>query len=130
MPSALSFKHLNSLAKMYSTPYGTINNKTIVWTDQVVSESLLILHILQAVFTDPKFGLFSIVLREWRKVPCINLKVPNLDLVHIFYFCDLKKNESDTLIKMRKQMDKLFKAILMENTIKVDYLSLCKDKIM
>jgi len=88
----------------------------------VVSESLLILHILEAVFTDPKFGLFSIVLREWRKVPCINLKVPNLDLVHIFYFCDLKMKV--TLIKMRKQMDNLFKTILMENTIKIDYLSM------
>lgn len=70
----------------------------------MVSESLLILHILQAVFTDPKLGLFSIVLREWREVPCINLKVSNLDLVHIFYFCDLKI-KTTFLIKMRKQID-------------------------
>lgn len=57
----------------------------------MVSESLLVLHILQAVFTYPKLGLFSIVLGEGREVPRINLEVANLDLVHIFYFCYLRK---------------------------------------
>lgn len=62
-------------------------------TDQVISEGLLILHVLEAVFTDPQLGLLSVIFREWRKVPGIDLEIPNLDLIHIFHFGDLEKKE-------------------------------------
>lgn len=90
--------NFEKMPKMYSTTYGSMarvhmcKKNITVRTDQVVSECLLILHILQAIFTYPELRLFPIILGEGREVPCINLKVANLDLVHIFYFCYLKIN--------------------------------------
>lgn len=59
-------------------------------TDQMMSEGLLVLHVLEAVLADPQLGLLPIILREWRKVPGVNLKVSNLDFVHILDFSDLQ----------------------------------------
>lgn len=54
-----------------------------------MSEGLLVLHILEAVLADPQLGLFPIILWEWREVPGVNLKVSDLDLVHVLDFSDL-----------------------------------------
>lgn len=59
-------------------------------TDQVMSEGLLVLHVLEAVLADPQLGLFPIVLRERGEVPGVDLKVSNLDLVHVLDFSDLQ----------------------------------------
>lgn len=58
-------------------------------TDQVVSEGLLVLHVLEAVLADPQLGLLPVVLRERREVPGVDLKVSDLDLVHVLDFRDL-----------------------------------------
>lgn len=63
---------------------------TPVWTDQVISEGLLILHVLETVFTDPQLGLLPVIIRERREVPGIDLKIPDLDLIHVFHFGDLE----------------------------------------
>lgn len=55
----------------------------------MVAEGLLVLHVLQTVLADPQLGLLPVVLGEWREVPGINLKVANLDFVHILHFGDL-----------------------------------------
>lgn len=42
-----------------------LSNKLIGgWTDQVMSEGLLILHVFEAVLADPQLGLLSVVLRK------------------------------------------------------------------
>lgn len=61
-------------------------------TDQVMSEGLLVLHVLEAVFADPQLRLLPIILWERREVPGVDLKVPYLDLVHVLHFGDLVKN--------------------------------------
>lgn len=66
------------------------SRNTHLQTDQVMSEGLLVLHVFEAVLADPQFGLFSIILRERREVPGVDLKVSNLDLVHILDFGDLR----------------------------------------
>lgn len=58
-------------------------------TDQVMSEGLLVLHILEAVLADPQLGLLPIILWERREVPGVDLKVSDLDLVHVLDFSDL-----------------------------------------
>lgn len=59
-------------------------------TDQVMSEGLLVLHVLEAVLADPQLGLFPIILWKGREVPGVDLKVSNLDLVHVLDFSDLE----------------------------------------
>lgn len=59
----------------------------------MISEGLLIFHVLQAVLADPQLWLLSIVLRKRREIPSIDLKVSYLDLIHIFHFGDLKKRD-------------------------------------
>lgn len=59
-------------------------------TDQMMSEGLLVLHVFEAVLADPQLGLFPIILWEWREVPGIDLKVSDLDLVHVLDLSDLQ----------------------------------------
>lgn len=62
-------------------------------TDQVISEGLLILHVLKAILANPQLWLLAIVFWKWREVPGINLKVSYLDFVHILDFGDLRKQK-------------------------------------
>ena len=57
----------------------------------MMSEGLLILHVFKAVLADPQLGLLAVVLWKRREVPGIDLKVPYLDLIHIFHFGDLRE---------------------------------------
>lgn len=57
----------------------------------MISEGLLILHVLETIFADPQLGLLPVIIRERREVPGINLKIPDLDLIHVFHFSDLGK---------------------------------------
>lgn len=60
-------------------------------TDQVVPEGVLVLHVLEAVLADPKFGLLAVIFWEGREVPRVDLKVADLDLVHVFHLGDLQR---------------------------------------
>lgn len=68
------------------------------WTDQVMSERLLVLHVFEAVLADPQLGLLPIILRKRWEVPGIDLKVSYLDLIHILHFGDLKVRETVSLL--------------------------------
>lgn len=57
----------------------------------MISEGLLILHVLQTVLANPQLGLLAVVLWKWREVPGVNLKVSYLDFVHVLDFGDLRK---------------------------------------
>lgn len=65
------------------------------WTHQVVSERFLVLHVLQAELADPELGLLPIILWERREVPGVDLKVPNLDLIHVLHLGDLRRRRSE-----------------------------------
>lgn len=60
-------------------------------TDQVVSEGLLILHVLKAILANPQLWLLAVVLWKWGEVPSIDLKVSYLDFVHVLHFGDLRE---------------------------------------
>lgn len=62
----------------------------------MISEGLLILHVLKAILANPQLWLLAIILRERGEVPGVNLKVPYLDFVHILHFGDLRK-QTDTV---------------------------------
>lgn len=65
-------------------------------TDQVISEGLLILHVLKAILANPQLWLLAVILWKRGEVPGVNLKVPYLDFVHILHFGDLGK-QTDTV---------------------------------
>lgn len=57
----------------------------------MIPERLLVLHVLQAVLADPELGLLAVVLGERGEVPGVDLKVPDLDFIHVFDFGDLRR---------------------------------------
>lgn len=63
----------------------------------MIAVSFLKLHVFQAVFAHPELRLLSIILWEGREVPCINLVIADVNLVHVFHFCDLRKKKKTTL---------------------------------
>lgn len=56
----------------------------------MISEGLLILHVLETVFTDPELRLLPVIVRERREVPGIDLEIPDLDLIYVLHFGDLQ----------------------------------------
>ena len=43
-------------------------------------------HILETIFTDPKFGLLAILFWIWAEIPGINFVFANLNPIYVFDF--------------------------------------------
>lgn len=61
------------------------------------------LHVLDAVFTYPQFSLFAILVRKWRKIPCINFIFAKLDFVHILDLGNLICGNEKTVLIITNQ---------------------------
>lgn len=48
-------------------------------------------HVFQTKFTDPQFGLFTIILWVGGEIPGINLIPPDLYFINVLDFCDLER---------------------------------------
>lgn len=73
----------------------------------MISEGLLILHVLKAILANPQLWLLAIVLWKWREVPGINLKVSYLDFVHILHFGDLRNQTENSGALQQKVFQKV-----------------------
>ena len=60
-----------------------LSNSTL---NQMLLVGFLKLHVLEAVFTDPEFGLFTVLLRIRREIPSVNLILADLDFVDVLDF--------------------------------------------
>lgn len=56
---------------------------------QVEAVGALKLHVFEAIFANPEFRLLPVILGERGKIPGVDLKVADVDLVHVLHFCDL-----------------------------------------
>lgn len=70
---------------------------------QVLLVGSLKLHVLDAVFTYPQFSLFAILVRKWRKIPCINFIFAKLDFVHILDLGNLICGKEKTVLIITNQ---------------------------
>lgn len=56
---------------------------------QVEAVGALELHVFEAIFANPEFRLLPVILGERGKIPGVDLKVADVDLVHVLHFRDL-----------------------------------------
>lgn len=79
--------------KFWKTSMYKSHHTQSYYTNQVLFVCFFILHIFDAIFTDPQFSLLPILVWKRRKIPSIYLVFAKLDFIHKLDLSNLKLRE-------------------------------------